>query len=109
MKSLFILFSILCFLLAGATHARGKNQGHGVLGELTKIEENSISFIKVRKEDKTPVTITVKEDTVVEINGQKASLSDLKAGMTVIVDVNEKDKTAYSIVVKPEKKKKKDK
>ena len=69
---------------------------------------NSISFIKTRKPDKPTVTVTLTEETTIEINGEKATLADLqqKIGVQVNVDVNEKDKTAYSITIREKKVKK---
>ena len=112
MKKTTAVFTVMTLFIVTVFSLHAKDRkGHSVLGELTKIEEKSITFFKPRKNNNESFTIIIKEDTVIEINGQKGSLTDLKVGMQVIVDVNEKDKTAYSVTFREKKKKgiKKDK
>ena len=116
MKSAFALFTALtiCLLTISSTYAKDKNKNkekarkpHNVLAEVTKVEADSISFFKVRKEDKTPFTVTVNDETKIEVNGEKATLADIKVGMTIIIDADIRDKKlAYTIMVKPPKNKK---
>ncbi len=104
--TLIFVIALACFNV-NTVQSKEKNKGHTVLAELTRIEAGSISFTKPRKEDKSKFTVTIKEDTVIEINGEKAILADLKPGMKVIIDINEKDKTAYSVTFTEKKNDKK--
>ena len=109
MKAVIIstVFAML-FALSSTSYADKKERVHKVLGKVTKIEGKSITFIKPRKEDNVEHTVTVNDNSIIEIDGNKATLAELKLGMLVIIDAD-KEKIVRSIVESKKKKKKKKK
>ena len=101
---------IVVLTLSFSSYAKGNQKGHKVLVKVTKLEGKNITFIKPRKENNLEHTVSITDETTIEIDGKKASFSDIKVGMSLIIDVIGKkgeDKTAFSIVEVKKRKKKK--
>ena len=76
------LSAILVFSLAGIASAAKKDKSEkGVRGKISTVSADSVVITAGGKKNPTDVTVQVDKDTTVTIDGNKASVSDLKPGM----------------------------
>jgi len=103
-KAFSIILSILLIIsIAGLSFAAGKDKPKVIqrTGEVATIDVAAKSLTLKYKTD--TIIITINENTLVKMNKEKKSLSDIKVGDRITVWFFEKDKVAKSIEIKPVK------
>lgn len=79
----------------------GKNN-FDIEGKISKVSETSIT---ITREDLPAATLKVSKDTKVEVDGEKASTSQLRQGEDVKASFNLQDDKPVAVEIKAEKKK----
>src|SRR2546423_12717494 len=77
-----VLSAVLVFALAGVSQAAKKDKAaKPVRGKISSVSSDSVVITTGGKKNPMDVTVQVDKDTTVTVDGNKATLTELKTGM----------------------------